>query len=49
MSKKEYEIFKSILDDMDSSDDKIDVLERLHFEVKKMVDEYIKQRSNRLN
>ena len=47
MSKKEFDILKSILDDIDSADDKIDVLERLHFEVKKMVNEYVKQRLSR--
>lgn len=44
MSKKEFEILKSILDAIDSADDKIDPIERLYFEVKKMVNDYIKQR-----
>lgn len=44
MSRKEFEILKSILDDIDVSDDKIDALERLHHEVKKIINEYIKQK-----
>lgn len=44
MSRKEFEIFCSILDDMDASDDKIEVLERLHFVIKNMVNEYVKQK-----
>lgn len=40
MNKKEFEILKSILDDIDSADDKIDAIERLHLEVKKMVKIY---------
>lgn len=40
MSRKEFEIFSSILDDMETSDDKIEVLERLYFVVKNMVNEY---------
>lgn len=37
MNKKEHEILASIIEDMKKSDDKIETLERLYFEVKKML------------
>lgn len=37
MNKKEREILISIIKDIDESDDKIDVIERLFWEVKKML------------
>ncbi len=37
MNKREKEILTSICRDIDNTDDKIDVLERLYFEVKRMI------------
>lgn len=37
MNKSEKEILLSICQDIDDADDKIDALERLHIEVKKML------------
>ena len=37
MTKKEREELIAIIDDMQESDDKIDILERLYFTVKRMV------------
>ncbi len=37
MNRKEREILSSIINDVEESDDKIDVLERLYFEVKSMI------------
>lgn len=37
MTKSEKEILASICRDIEDSDDKIDALERLYFEVKRMV------------
>lgn len=37
MTKKEREELIAIIDDMQESDDKIDMLERLYFTVKRMV------------
>ena len=37
MTKSEKEILASSCQDMEVSDDKIDILERLYFEVKRMI------------
>lgn len=37
MNKREKEVLLSVCKDIDDTDDKIDVLERLHREVKKML------------
>ena len=37
MTKEEREILASIIEDIQKSDDKIDVLERLYFTVKEML------------
>lgn len=37
MNKKEKEVLLSVCKDIDDTDDKIDALERLHREVKKML------------
>ena len=39
MTKKELEIIESILLDIEDSDDRIDVLERLYIEIRQMVRE----------
>ena len=37
MTKSEYELLSIIVKDIENSDDKIDVLERLYFEVKRLL------------
>ena len=37
MNKREKEILMSICQDVEDSEDKIDVLERLYFEVKRLI------------
>lgn len=37
MTKNEREILADIVDDIDNSDDKIDALERLYYEIRKMI------------